>query len=418
MSAISRTLQLAAALAIALTTLAGAPAVAAAPSQAILITGGQVIDPVTDAPARRADVLIVDGKVRRVAASIAPPRGARVIDARGRFLTPGLWDMHSHLAATKPVARQPEGYVGSGVLGVRDMGGHLDQLLALKAEIAAGRPGPILVLAGPTLNGESFGDFHRVVSTPAEGRAAVRDLKAKGVDLIKVHRATAPAVFRAILDEARRVGLPVAGHVPLGVRWIEAAQDGMQSIEHIQTMIENEVTDARSIPQIQDAVVRLEGAYGEALFATMARRGVYWDPTIAFYELSMQGVPPALAAQRRMLLDRLAPLVGRAQRAGVPLLAGTDAIERPGSVLLDELDALVRAGLTPRQALRAATSTAARAARRPELGRVAAGAPASLLILDADPTTDIRNVRRLHAVILRGKVIEAPELERLRVLDQ
>jgi len=385
---------------------------------ALLIDGGSVIDPAGDAPAVRADVLIVGGRIRQVARDIRPPRGARVIDATGRYLTPGLWDMHAHLAATKAPAREIEGYVGHGVLGVRDMGGKLDLLRALKAEIAAGRPGPLLVVAGPTLNGESFGDFQRAVTTEAEGRAAVRDLKRQGVDLIKVHRATKPAVLRAILDEARRVGLKVGGHVPLGMRWSEAVEAGVYSIEHVQTLIENEITDPRSIPQIQEAVVRLEGAYGDDLWAAMARRGVYWDPTIIFYEKSIEGAPAPLAAQRRMLLDRLAPLVGRAARAGVPIVTGTDAIDHPAPLLWDELDRLVKAGLTPRQAFRAATSTAARAAGRPELGRIARGAPASLLIFEADPSADPANVRRLNAVVLRGRLMETADLERLRALDR
>lgn len=393
---------------------ASLPIEEAAETATVLITGGLIVDPASDAPLVRGDILIVGDRIERISPSIRPPRAARVIDASGRYVMPGLWDMHGHLAAVGPIGSRPEGYVGHGVLAVRDMGGHLDQLQSLKSQIAAGRTGPTLVLAGPTLNGEAFGDFHRVIATEAEGRAAVRDLAAQGVDLIKVHRAISPSVFTAVLDEARMAGLPVGGHVPLGLRWSAAAAAGMYSIEHAQTIIENEITDPRSIPEIIAAITRLEGAYGDALFQAMAERGTYFDPTLAFYVASIEAAPPALAAQRRLLYARLQTMVGRASRAGVPLLAGSDALDRAGAVLWDDLDELVKAGLTPRQALQAATTTASMAARRPELGRLVAGGPASLLIVDGDPTVDVRNVRRLDTVVLRGRVIDREVLRELR----
>lgn len=403
----------------ALVAMCAGPAGTMAQQQTLAITGGLIVDPTSDAPAKAATVIIVGTRITATDSNAPVPRGARMIDARGKFLLPGLWDMHAHLAALNEIGHKPEGYVGHGVLAVRDMGGFLDQLLELKAETAAGRVGPELVMAGPTLNGKSYAAFHQVVATEAEGRAAVRQLKARGVNLIKVHRAIAPEILPAVLDEARRAGLPVAGHVPLGLGWIDASNARMQSIEHIQTILENELADRQNpAKDVPDALARIEGAKGDSIFATLARNGTYFDPTLISYENTIDNAAPDLAARRRELYGRLKPLVGRANVAGVRLLAGTDMVSRPGEWLLMELERLVESGLTTRQALRAATTTAAEAAGRPELGRIAPGAMASLLILDADPIADIQNVRRASMVVLRGRPIDTAELARLRTLDR
>lgn len=389
------------------------------PRRTLAIIGGSIIDPASDSPPQSGTVIIVGSRIIATDSNTHVPPGATVIDARGKFLLPGLWDMHAHLAALNSVGRKPEGYIGHGVLAVRDMGGFLDSLLALKSEIAAGRAGPTIVMAGPTLNGKSFAAFHQTVATEADGRAAVHGLKASGVNLVKVHRAMDPEVMRAILDEARRVGMPVVGHVPLGLSWIDAADAGMYSMEHVQTLVESELADRRNPAEdIPSALVRLEGAHGDSIFATLARNGTYFDPTLISYENSIGNAAPDQAAQRRALYDRLKPFVGRANAAGVAILTGTDMVDRPGEWLLVELERLVEAGLSPRHALRAATTTAAQAAGRPDLARIAPDATASLLILDADPLADIRNVRRLSTVVLHGRPIDSIELARLRTLDR
>lgn len=387
-------------------------------AQMLVITGGYVVDPTGDAAPVKADIVVAGEKIVKMGPDIVAPAGATSIDARGKYLVPGLWDMHSHIDAVNAVGFKPEGYVGNGVLGVRDMGGHADKLFALKRELAEGRIGPVLVMAGPTLNGEVFGDFQRAVTTPEEGRIAVRELKAMGVDLIKVHRATKRDVFLAIVDEARKSGLPVAGHVPLGMSWVEAADAGMQSIEHMVTLSENIMSDpVRPAANILAAAARIEGPEGAEVIAALARNGTFLDPTMIVYEQKLTTAQPAAAAVARGLYMRVRTMVGRANAAGVAILAGTDVTEQPGAALLEELDLLVASGLSPRQALRAATTTAAEAARRPDLMRIATGAPASFLILDADPSVDIRNVRLLSTVVLRGRVIEAAELKRMREMD-
>ena len=277
------------------------------------------------------------------------------------------------------------------------------------------RVGPTMVIAGPTLNGEQSAEFHRKVTTGAEARAAVRELKAAGVDFIKIHRAINREVFDAIADETRRQGLTFAGHVPLVMGWIEASNAGMRTFEHIQTIFENIQPDPALVPvQFDDIFDRLNGSLGDSIFAAMKKNGTFFDPTLVGYASTFENAAPAVAERRRTAFAKMIVIAGRAAKAGVRILAGTDVLDRHGEMLLRELERLVGIGLTPQQALAAATVTAAEAALRPELGRVVVGAPASFIMLDANPLTDIRNIRALSGVVLRGRLLSAEELTRLR----
>jgi hypothetical protein len=184
-------------------------------AQTLVIANGSIIDPAGSDPVTLGSVVVVGDRITAVGPAIPVPPGARVVDGRGKFLVPGLWDMHAHLAATTPIGRAPEHYVSYGILGVRDMGGFPDSLFPLRDAIRSGaRIGPDLMLAGPTLNGEQFAPFHRKVVTDSEARIAVHQLAAAGVDFIKVHRATGRTAFLAILDEARSLGRDVARQRP------------------------------------------------------------------------------------------------------------------------------------------------------------------------------------------------------------
>lgn len=405
------------ALAAVRTIVVGAPRTRA-PTQSLVIANASIIDPAGGAPVALGSVVVVGDRITAVGPAIPVPPGARVVDARGKYLVPGLWDMHAHLAATNSIGRAPEQYVSYGILGVRDMGGFPDSLFRLRAAIRSGeRIGPDLVLAGPTLNGEQSAPFHRKVVTDSEARIAVHELAAAGVDFIKVHRATGRTAFLAILDEARALGLSVCGHVPLVMSWVEASDLGMRTIEHIQTIYENEQPDPRLVAaQFTTIADHLDGPHGDSIFAVLVRNHTFFDPTLIGYEVSIDRAAPAVATLRRAAYARMQALAGRAARDGVRLLAGTDVLERHGDMLLTELERLVAIGLTPRQALAAATTTAAEAMSRGS-GRIEPGAPGSFLIVDANPLADIRNLRALSAVVLRGRLIEAGELETLRRAD-
>lgn len=386
--------------------------------QALVIANGTIIDPSGKLPATVGTVVVERGRVTAVGRAPRIPAGARVVDAKGKFLVPGLWDMHAHLAALTSVGHAPEQYVAYGVLSVRDMGGFADTLFPLRGQIRAGdRIGPEIVMAGPTLNGEQSAAFHRKVATPAEARAAVKELRYLGVDFIKVHRAMGRPEFLAVIDEARRQGLTVSGHVPLALSWIEASSLGMRTIEHIQTIFENEQPDPKLVAgQFLGIAARLAGAHGDSIWAVLKKNHTFFDPTLIGYEASIDKAAPDVAARRRVAYAQMKLLAARIFKAGVPILAGTDVLERHGDMLLLELERLVEIGMTPRQALAAATTTAAEAVLHHGTGRIEAGAPAMFLVLDADPTTDIRNLRALSAVVLSGRLIESAELARLRAL--
>jgi len=395
---------------------AGLAAPCAAGAQALVVTNVTVIDPGSSPQAAPGPVVVEGGRIRAIGPAARIPAGARVVDGRGGFVIAGLWDMHAHFAALTPIGRAPERYVGHGVLYARDMGGFTDSLLPLRRAIAAGgRVGPDIVIAGPTLNGIQAAPFHRLVTTEAEARTAVRELKALGVDLVKVHRAIRPEAFAAVIDEARRHGLTVSGHVPLAMGWMEGAAAGMRTIEHVQTIFENVQPDPSKMAGEFAAIAdRLDGPLGDSIFATLRARGTYFDPTLVAYERSIARAAPPLAAVRRVAFERMKPIARRAGRAGVPIVTGTDVLEAHGEMSWRELETLVGIGMSAADVLRAATITSAEAALRPQAGRVAVGAPASFLVLRANPLDDIRNVRSLAVVVLRGRVIEDAELQALR----
>lgn len=385
-------------------------------AQPLVVEQVTLVDPAATAPLRPVTIVVREGRITALAPDAPRPAQAQVIDGRGRFAVAGLWDMHAHLAALTPIGRAPEHYVGHGVLHVRDMGGFLDQLLPLRDDIRGGRRvGPDLVLAGPTLNSDQPADFHRKVTTGADARAAVRELKARGVDFLKVHRATNREAFDAIVDEAAKAGLTVSGHVPLVMSWADASRAGMRTIEHIQTVFENLQPDLQLTPaRFTELADALDGARGDEIFGVLKAQGTYFDPTLIGYEAAIAGARPEAAAARRQAYERMKRIAAKAARLGVPIVTGTDVLERHGEMLLAELERLVEIGMTPRDVLTAATVTSAAAAGRAELGRLTVDGPASFLLVDANPLDDIRALRRLSTVVLHGRVLDAAALAGLR----
>ncbi len=341
----------------------------------------------------------------------AVPAGARVIDGSGRFLMPGLWDMHVHLTAgALPVLLR------YGITGVRDMGGDLRELTKWRTRIAANPlEGPRLVFSGPLLAGPpaTADDDTWIVTTPEEAARAVATLKAAGVDGIKVHEGLSREAYLAIVAAARTANLPVAGHVPATLTPGEVSTAGQKSIEHLEF-----VPDA-CLPMFQraarataaPAAAGCSAADLDLLLASLARRGTWLTPTISGFRAF---VPPG---DFHAILEGFAELVGPLRRHRLSILAGTDASgginNPPGPSLHDELARLVAAGFTPAEALSAATLAPARYLGLETAGRVAPGAPADLVLLADDPLADIRHTTRIVSVIRAGKVVDV----RLRARD-
>ena len=425
---------------------------------AIVLTRVTVVDVAAGDAAgalKRDRTVVVEGD--RVAAvgeagRVRIPAGARVIDAAGKYLIPGLWDMHVHLSLATELALPA--LVANGVTGVRDMGGDLDQIDGWRRRIAEGRlPGPRIVRAGPVVDGpKPDAPFRLTVTTPAEAREAVAAVKRRGGDFVKVHNGLAREAYFALAVEARRRGLPLVGHVPKEVTPGEASRAGQSGIEHTEGLFDNILFSAgRGGASQSEALSRAFAAYRDEeaaeLFRQFRRRGTWYDPVLVTYRSfafrtdlaanpdprnryaapamkrlwdKYQPVPKSLPAEvvaaRKSLFTRLLELVGLMRREGVPLLAGTDAggirDVVPGFSLHDELLLLVRAGLTPLEALRAATLNPSRFLRmRDSLGTVGRGKLADLVLLDANPLEDIGNTRRISAVVLNGRLFERAELD-------
>ncbi len=231
--------------------------------------------------------MVTGGLISAVGSSeaVTIPSGAQVVDAKGKFLIPGLWDMHGHL--TDATADAFPLLIMNGVTGVRDMGGDLDQIDRWRSEIENGtRVGPHIIRAGPFVDGPKQGVTNRLtVRTPEEARQAVHTLKAKGVDFIKVHNALPRDAFFALTDEARKEHMPVAVHLPQGVSSAEASDAGVASLEHIETINESALwRKGATAKTVEQAVDENLGPAGQELFQRFVKNGTWYVPTLVAYE--------------------------------------------------------------------------------------------------------------------------------------
>jgi len=443
------------------------PAGAQADRAPLVILHATVIDPGTSA-VRPDQVIVVRGDhIAAVASAVgyAVPDRAHVLDATGRFLIPGLWDMHVHSAFGDwfPGGRDVilPLYIANGVTGVRDMGGDIPVLFGWRKEIDAGTLiGPHMIISGPMLDGYlSDGKSLRFpssipVTSPADAVKAVQSLAAQHVDFIKVQSEVPHDAYLAAAAEAHRLGLPIVGHVPTRVRIAEAITAGQKSIEHLMGIFEGCSTqEDRFIAGAGSMQLLLESYDAtrcDALLRQLAQHQVWQVPTLAWQRgetlldlLDQQHQPLARYVpmawregswrrftdqimvdirkdpleRRQEYWHRNLTLVGALHRAGVPILAGTDAAPGvfilPGFSLHDELADMVAAGLSPMEALQTATSNPARFLERTDIGRIGPGALADLVLLSANPVTDIHNTTAIVAVVANGRLFDRPALDDL-----
>jgi hypothetical protein len=393
------------------------------------VTSGQVL------PRR---TVTVDGDKVTTITQTAPPRGATVIDGTGKFLIPGLWDMHAHLQFDKDGALPLN--VANGVTGVRDMGADLDFILEKREATATGRiVGPRIIAAGPILD-DAPADWplRMRVKNADEARAAVQLLKNRGVDLIKVHNYTPRDAFFAIADEARRQNLPFAGHVPLKVTIQEAVDAGISSVEHLSE-------DGRVWKACSEGVEYRPEAC-RPFFEMLAQRHVWQMPTLLAISEAFGGTmgtpeshvtaeefgfankdlrdlwsgnqqlfatKPELLGIVKSQAETAKVVTNDMSKAGVGLLAGCDAMV-PGFCVHGELAKMVEGGMTPLAALQTATINPAKYLRLDTtIGTISAGKRADLVILDANPLNAITNTRRINAVVLGGRLLRRTELDKL-----
>jgi hypothetical protein len=441
-------------------------------SGVLAIENVTVVDAVEGA--RPGQTVVVQGeRITAVGSDTEVPRGARVVDGTGRYLIPGLWDMHVHLTYDEAlVEAMPRLFLSYGVTSVRDTGGLLDELLPVVAAMRApDAVAPRVFFSGPLLDGRFVvydGDGRPEIGTanasPDAARANVASLAAAGVDFIKVYEMVTPEVFDALVEAGNAHGLPIAMHVPLSLQAGQTAAR-VRSMEHLRNIemdcaanaaellstrreileghTEGHGADLRSrLHSLQrlPAVAAYDAARCEEVLATM--RNTIQVPTLRLNALSVQGPfdrpdwPDALdrlpaevgdewrAATERRLASPAGgnttfgewslALIGWMHERGIPIGAGTDtpiSFAAPGHSLHDELDMLVRAGLSPREALRSATVRPAEFfGLEGEMGQVAEGHGADLVLLGANPLDDIANTRTIEGVMSRGRWFTVEEL--------
>jgi imidazolonepropionase-like amidohydrolase len=438
-------------------------------AQTLTITHATVVDVSNGQLHPESTVVIERNRIVSVVVHGPTPPAGKVIDAHGRFLIPGLWDMHTHVFFDHTAADGKDLilplFVAFGITGVRDMGSALDPVLEARGAIAAHQLlGPRMVVSGPMLDGPTSSYKAAIaITTPASGRQAVDMLHNRGVDFIKVQSGVPRHAYFAIAEETHRDHIEFEGHVPDAIRASEAIAAGQRTFEHLIGIFEASspdeniyLTGSYGDKQGTKTVAKLLSAYDPAreqrIVDLISKHHIWQCPTL-FWERgqwlvdnidfrkdpdliyaahtwqttlwpSMQKSIGAsldtdpLAIRERFVLHELG-IVHRLQSAGVPFLAGTDTPAGvdviPGISLHRELERFVAAGFTPLQALQTATlNPAIFFHRRADFGSVEPRKLADLILLDRNPLEDIRNTRTISAVILDGRYLPQEQLEQLR----
>ncbi len=382
-----------------------------------------------------SDVLLEDGRIALITeAGRLRMDAEQSVDAQGRVLLPGLFDMHAHTDAWQGGQMQ-----AAGITTVRDMGSGNEALQQLIADEQAGRVMTPRIVPAGFIEGESpfSANFGFVIKDLAGAERAVDWYHAHGYPQIKIYNSFPKAILPQVTEYAHARGMRVSGHVPVYMRASEVIEQGYDEIQHINQVLLNflvdDSTDTRTLerfrlPAEKVADLDFDSKPVQDFIALMVRHRTVIDPTLTTFDFLRQRdgtlsqayaavvdhVPPdvargfrqgdmaipddATAARYEKSYQKMIEFTGRMYRAGIPLVAGTDDLA--GFTLQRELELYVQAGLTPAQALQVATYNGAKYARvDDDRGQVMQGKRADLILLDGDPTRDIADIRRVVLVI-------------------
>ncbi len=429
----------------------------------IAITHVTVIDATGSPPQKDMTILILNGRINRIEPSGKKiPMKFNILNAKGKFLIPGLWDAHVHsLWDSRRAALFFPLFIANGVTSVREMGG---PMLAIEQvnwrnKIASGViQGPRVFVPGPFVDGpRPTWPGSIALHNAAEARRAVDSLKRIGVNFIKVYSGVPRDAYFALAKEAKKQQIPFEGHVPLEISAEEASDSGQKSIEHLMGVmmgcssrgkeIQEQLMNGANINTLNGLLVdTYDQTKAQALFGHFVENGTWQVPTLTIrrarpflQELqnandprlkyipksiadswkprndARQPVSPETIASRKRLFQKELDVVGFMNKAGVRFMAGTDTPNPycfPGFSIHDELALLVEAGFSPMQALQTATRNPAQFfGLEKELGTIEAGKMADLVLLNANPLENIGNTKQIEAVIIGGKLIERPKLD-------
>ncbi|HEV2397696.1 MAG TPA: amidohydrolase family protein [Candidatus Sulfotelmatobacter sp.] len=412
-------------------------------SATLAIVGATLIDGTGAAPVLDSAVVIHNGQivVAGPRSKVKIPKDANVVDAKGKFLLPGLWDMHAHFEQVEwgPI------YLAAGVTTVRDCGNEFEFITAVRDAIAQNRGlGPRLLLAGVVDGDGPLALGMQRVNTPEQARMWVDRYHQAGFQQMKIYSSVKLAEVKAVADEAHRVGMTVTGHVPEGLNAYQVVEAGQDQINHIHYVVDimhapfpKDMTRLDRMKAIAD--LDLDSPDAKKALSFLKDHHTVVDPTMALFELfgATTAKPPSsfepgvekIAPELAQALTDVGPpserseigakvfskelaVVGALHRAGIPIVAGTDQAV-PGYSLHREIELYAQSGFTPMEAIQAATIVPARAMGiEKESGTVEKGKRGDLIILTADPLADIHNTRAVEYVITNGTMYHTAELWR------
>lgn len=414
------------------------------PSAALLLSNANLFDATTKSMRPGTSVLVRGNRIEAVGpdGTIAVPAGAEVIDAGGKSLLPGLWDMHVHLGQDWAGLL----HLGGGVTSVRDLASDTDELLARRKRFDSGElVGPRVSMAGfIDGSGPMAGPSKVLASTPEEIVKHVNDYADRGYVQIKLYSALKPELVSVASEAARARGLRVSGHIPAGMIAADALKAGFDEIQHANFIMLNFFPDVASethtmkrltVPAERGGEFDLQAPEVKAFIAELKAKDIVVDPTLGVFEVQFNAgpkdatpglipvlhrLPPqhsrgaygngmakdeAQLAQYRASWKKMVEMVGELHRAGVRLVPGTDGL--PGFMLHRELELWAEAGIPNLDILYAATLGSASVNNHDEdLGSVEPGKLADLVLVDGDPSKAISDIRKTHLVIKDGVIFE------------
>jgi len=441
--------------------------------QDLLIRNATIVDVENGILISGQDVMIAAGKISAVQKTNANNRAAKIIDGNGKYLLPGLWDMHVHFGGGDTLIQENKDllslYVLYGITTVRDAAADLSPyVLQWKKEIAEGKlEGPNIFTSGPKIEGYKsiwVGDLE--IDDSLELNKALDSLRKLKVDFIKITDNTLkPELYLKALAESRKRGWKTSGHVPGALSLQQVSAAGLSSVEHISYMLKAGTKDdenyARQIAEgkltAKEMNTRIlehfDTAHAMYVFRLLARNGTAVVPTLSIIgttayldkdnhkndsmllyigpglrntyawrvDRAAKDSPDAIEYRHRVF-ENAAALLPLIQKSGMSIIAGTDAgylncFVYPGLGLHKELETMVKYGLTPLQALRASVINGpAFLGRSEEYGAIKPGKKADLLLLDGNPLIDITNTQKIQGVVLKGNYRDVHQLDKLRVM--